>query len=82
MDLTMISLIKLVCTITKKIKESIIMTAIRKSFLQIVVKLEFKFKQARLEERIESKINSKDINRNQYIYTKLHNNVIILQIVI
>ena len=58
------------------------MTAIRKSFLQIVVKLEFKFKQARLEERIESKINSKDINRNQYIYTKLHNNVIILQIVI
>ena len=64
----MISLIKLVCTITKKIKESIIMTAIRKSFLQIVVKLEFKFKQARLEERIESKINSKDINRNQYIY--------------
>ena len=78
----MISLIKLVCTITKKIKESIVMTAIRKSFLQIVVKLEFKFKQARLEERIESKINSKDINRNQYIYTKLHNNVIILQIVI
>ena len=78
----MISLIKLVCTITKKIKESIIMTAIGKSFLQIVVKLEFKFKQARLEERIESKINSKDINRNQYIYTKLHNNVIILQIVI
>ena len=78
----MISLIKLVCTITKKIKESIIMIAIRKSFLQIVVKLEFKFKQARLEERIESKINSKDINRNQYIYTKLHNNVIILQIVI
>ena len=62
------------------------MTAIGKSFLQIVVKLEFKFKQARLEERIESKINSKDINRNQYIYiyiyTKLHNNVIILQIVI
>ena len=58
------------------------MTAIRKSFLNIVVKLEFKFKQARLEERIESKINSKDINRNQYIYTKLHNNVIILQIVI
>lgn len=37
------------------------MTAIRKNFLQIVVKLEFKFKQARLEERIESKINSKDI---------------------
>ena len=68
----MISLIKLVCTITKKIKESIVMTAIRKSFLQIVVKLEFKFKQARLEERIESKINSKDINRNQYIYIYIY----------
>ena len=68
----MISLIKLVCTITKKIKESIVMTAIRKSFLQIVVKLEFKFKQARLEERIKSKINSKDINRNQYIYIYIY----------
>ena len=52
------------------------MTAIRKSFLQIVVKLEFKFKQARLEERIKSKINSKDINRNQYIYIYIQNYII------
>ena len=44
------------------------MTAIHKSFLHIVVKLEFKFKQARLEESIESKINLKDIYRNQYVH--------------